>query len=111
MSRFIDILGTTYEILFVDCNEEPRMKNKDGFVDKTQRKIYISKYNEESGFKNWKEYEAEIMRHEIIHTFMIESGLDNNWQHPNEFGHDETTIDWFAMQWHKINKIFLNLGI
>ena len=111
MSKFITVLGTTYEIVFVDEKEEPRIKGKDGFVDKTQCKIYITKYSEESGFKNRKQYEAVIMRHEIIHAFMIESGLDNNWQHPNEFGHDETTIDWFAMQWHKINKIFLNLGI
>lgn len=42
---------------------------------------------------------------------MIESGLDSNWQHSNEFGHDETTIDWFAMQWHKINKVFEEVGV
>lgn len=38
--------------------------------------------------------------------FLIESGLDGNWQHAEQFGHDETVIDWFAIQYPKIQKAF-----
>ena len=44
---------------------------------------------------------------EIIHAFMFESGLGSSWQHAEEFGHDETTVDWFARQFTKIHKAFV----
>lgn len=34
---------------------------------------------------------------------MFESGLGASWKHTEEFGHDETTVDWFA----KIHKAFV----
>lgn len=42
---------------------------------------------------------------------MAESGLQSNWQHIEEFGHDETTVDWFAIQSPKIFKVFQELDI
>ena len=42
---------------------------------------------------------------------LYESGLMTNWQHPNEFGHDETFIDWYAIQYPKIAKIYKELGV
>lgn len=42
---------------------------------------------------------------------MFESGLGANWQHPNEYGHDETTVDWFAKMSPKIFKVFSDLEI
>lgn len=51
-----------------------------------------------------------IIRHEIIHAFMFESGLGFNFEH-KPYGHDETTIDWFAIQYPKIKKVYAQLGI
>ncbi len=51
-----------------------------------------------------------IIRHEIIHAFMFESGLGFNFEH-KPFGQDETMIDWFAMQYPKIKIIFRLLDI
>lgn len=48
---------------------------------------------------------------EILHAFMAESGLQSNRQHIEEFGHDETTVDWFAIQSPKIFKVFQELDI
>jgi len=48
-----------------------------------------------------KEYVRCNLRHEIIHAFLSESGLQNNWEH-KDYGHEETTIDWFAIQFYKI---------
>lgn len=51
------------------------------------------------------------LRHEITHAFMAESGLQSNWKHIKEFGHDETTVDWFAIQYPKIYKVFAELDL
>ena len=51
-----------------------------------------------------------MIRHEIIHAFLVESGLDNNWKHAEEYGHDETMIDWMAMQHTKLQKAFEEVG-
>lgn len=46
------------------------------------------------------------MRHEIIHAFLAESGLQANYEHYRQFGHDETLVDWMAIQFPKIYKAF-----
>ena len=51
-----------------------------------------------------------IIRHEIIHAFMFESGLGFNFEH-KPYGQDETMIDWFAIQYPKIKKVYAQLGI
>lgn len=60
---------------------------------------------------NFKELQKKQLRHEIIHAFLSESGLQSNWQHIEQFGHDETTIDWFAIQSPKMFKVFADLKL
>lgn len=50
------------------------------------------------------------MRHEIIHAFLYESGLAENFEHANEFGQDETMVDWIAMQFPKILEVYKEAG-
>ena len=45
----------------------------------------------------------QVIRHEIIHAMLHESGL-------NEYAHDETLVDWIALQFDKINKIVEQAG-
>lgn len=52
----------------------------------------------------------EVVRHEIIHAFQFESGLAFNWEH-KPLGVEETTVDWFAIQWPKINEVFKLLEV
>lgn len=52
----------------------------------------------------------ELVRHEIIHAFQFESGLAFNWEH-KPLGVEETTVDWFAIQWPKINEVFKLLEV
>lgn len=49
------------------------------------------------------------MRHEIIHAFLFESGLSENFTHP-EYGHDETYVDWIASQFPKMCEVFKEVG-
>ena len=46
----------------------------------------------------------ECLRHELIHAFFSESGLDN-------YSSNEELVDWLAMQFPKIVKVFEELGV
>ena len=48
-----------------------------------------------------------IVRHEIIHAMMFEGGI---WENNNDI-HNEETVDWIALQYSKMNKIFTELEI
>ena len=69
---------------------------------------FINKYMKDGNFYY---LQQKQLRHEIIHAFLAESGLQSNFKHSDEFGHDETMVDWIAIQWHKIEKVFDQLGI
>ena len=50
------------------------------------------------------------LRHEIIHAFLSESGLQSNFEHCTKFGHEETMIDWIAVQFPKIYEVYKEVG-
>lgn len=106
----VNILGEVWEIQFKKAEEDSMLKTGDGYVDRTTRIICIVKGRETSGFHNYEKYQKSVIRHEIIHAFLIESGLDNNWKHADEFGHDETMVDWIAIQFPKLQKAFEEVG-
>jgi len=99
----IDILGTEYTIKKCKLNSKHLENKYDGTTDYSTRKIYVS--DELEG----REY-REVMRHEIIHAFLLESGLYTEMSHPG-IGHDEQMIDWMAIQYPKIRKVFHELHI
>ena len=106
MKKEICILGTTYRV------ETRELKNEwyDGFCDYTEKLIVLREDNC-NDVGNFEELMKKQFRHEIIHAFMAESGLQSNWKHNEEYGHDETTVDWFAIQFPKIVRVFEECGI
>ena len=51
------------------------------------------------------------LRHEIVHAFLSESGLQSNLEHNQRFGHEETMVDWIAIQFPKMLEVFKELDI
>lgn len=102
----VNILGTEYKITLKELKDS----DVDGFTDYTEKAILIrsDNYNEVGNFE-W--LQKKQLRHELIHAFMAESGLQANWEHVQKFGHDETTVDWIAIQSPKMFKIFQDLDI
>lgn len=102
----INVLGTKYAIKLRQLDNA----DIDGFTDNTSKLIVIrsDNYNKVGNFA---ELQKKQLRHEIIHAFLSESGLQCNWQHIEQFGHDETTVDWFAIQSPKIFKVFTDLEL
>lgn len=52
-----------------------------------------------------------VMRHEILHAFLFESGLSENAGFSGCWATNEEMVDWFAIQSPKIFAVYQNLGI
>ncbi len=102
----INVLGTEYAIIV----EEFADSDTDGYCDCTSREIHLRSDNTNK-MGNFEQLQRKQLRHEIIHAFLAESGLQANFQHCERFGHDETMVDWIAIQWHKIDAVYKQLGI
>ena len=65
----------------------------------------------ESELYDWAVYRNECLRHELIHAFMFESGIDANmtWDIGGQ-DHPEGLIGWMAIQFPKIVKVFREVG-
>lgn len=106
----VNILGTEYKIHI--SNEDKRLENRYGFTDFTTKEIYISKLERdlENGCYLQEYQQKEVLRHEILHAFLYESGLDEQ-SNSESWATNEEMIDWFAIQSPKIIKTYKELGI
>ena len=101
----INILGTEYTVEVLSKKEDAFLENFDGYCDKTTKKIVVKAEDESNELEDYSVYLKKIKRHEIIHAFLFESGLHENFNH-DEWGHDETFVDWVAVQFPKMIKAF-----
>lgn len=110
----INILGTNYEVIFKSIDEEPRLKENWGFTDFHTKEIYIANDIEketENSCKNLIDFKNKVMRHEILHAFLYESGLRENSNSTVAWAENEEMIDWFAIQIPKIVEVYKELNI
>lgn len=101
----VNILGTEYTIEIKTREEDEFLERMDGYCDKTSHKIVVLAEPKDHELEIYSEYQKKITRHEIIHAFLFESGLQENFKH-QEWGHDETMIDWIAIQFPKLMQAF-----
>ena len=107
----VSILGTEYQIEYRDPGEDKNLgENNDGYCDFSVKLIVVVSHREEENqIEDFASYQKRCLRHEIIHAFMYESGLSNDWEH-KPFGQEETVVDWIALQFPKILKVFREVG-
>lgn len=104
--KTVNILGTEYKIKRKKFSDE----NCDGYCDYTNKVIAVRKDN----YNNVGDFEwlmKKQLRHEIVHAFLSESGLQSNLEHNQRFGHEETMVDWIAIQFPKMLEVFKELDI
>jgi len=105
----VNILGTAYTIKR-NCNPEkyPKLKDLWGFTDYSTKEIVISKIDKcDESIEDIRVFINKVVRHEVIHAFLYESGLDEN----SEFAKNEELIDWIALQYMKMFEVFDELGV
>lgn len=98
----INILGTEY-VLNINTTDYLRASNADGVHLEYDKEINLRCMNgmlsEDSSERAKFERQKEVLRHEIIHAFFSESGLDG-------YNVDEQLVDWIAKQFPKIKRCF-----
>lgn len=111
----INILGTTYKIFYKTKEEDVKLEKIDGYCDYSTKTIVCIKRTEKDNdimdLGDLKFIDKRILRHEIIHSFMYESGLWCNSFGVNAWAENEEMTDWFAIQSPKIFKVFEELKI
>lgn len=110
-TKNVSILGTIYTIKEQTEAENELLKDKDGYCDVTSKEIVIVDLSKvECEIKNPEWYRRKLLRHEIIHAFLSESGLDEctNWEDTTK--HNEQMVDWFAIQFPKMMDAFIEAG-
>lgn len=104
--KTVNILGVEYTIYF-DVNPDEMPEGSDGCMDQSTRSIKIAKMEvSRNTLQNLADYQKKVLRHEIVHAFMYESGCWANSGATDAWGQDETVTDWFAIQSPKIFKAF-----
>lgn len=110
MKPYVDVLGTRYRIEIHKISEDACMKENhfDGYCSEYEKLIVIADVNEEKYFQCSSEIEKasivkSILRHELVHAFLNESGLSSNTNVFNDsWAKNEELIDWMAIQIPKI---------
>lgn len=117
-NRTVNILGTKYNIITRKYDEDTTFEKNDwvAYCEERAKNIIIcdlSTYPCDE-FKNKKTHiksRNEILRHEIIHAYLNESGLSHNAYASQCWAKNEEMVDWLAIQLPKIFKTYKELSI
>lgn len=96
----VNVLGTVYRIKYV-----PSLDGRGGETDFYTKEIRISEQEDipaEYKTDNLKEMQRHVLRHELIHAFLFESGMDQSSAAHEAWAVNEEMIDWMAIQMPKI---------
>lgn len=86
----IDVLGTEYEIVIQSEQENKKLEVANGICETYAKKLVILDVKEtDQTFENLDGFRRKILRHEIIHAFLAESGLRNN----SDWAENEEMVD------------------
>ena len=88
--------------------EYTKLKRMDGYTDFSIKKIVVADFEvDDNCIDDLEWYKNKVLRHEIIHAFIYESGLAENC----EWARDEQLTDWIAIQFENMLNVFIKLNI
>lgn len=107
----VNVLGTTYKIRFRHENEDEKLQELSGYCDYSNKTIVVAIFEKSvDSVNNIESVQKSVLRHEIMHAFLYESGLDVQSCNVDCWAKNEEMIDWFALQSKKIFKAFKKVG-
>lgn len=109
-NRTVHILGSVWKIYQRAADEDPLLENCDGYCDWTTREIVAER--EQSGtLSDMEAYIRKVLRHEIVHAFLFESGLFESTCPAEAWAKNEEMVDWIARQGQKIYEAWKEAGV
>lgn len=115
----IDIMGSKWTIVTKTFFEDDAFDSLGvgGYCEMLTRNIVVCDMSTYPGYeaesaKFIANLNKEILRHEVIHAYLFESGLNSSCHKSNgPWALDEEIIDWIALQAPKFLQTFKTLGI
>ena len=100
----VNVLGTEYKVVIRSDSEDAKLARElDGYCDTSTKECVISGMEKHDPMAkgNIAEYRKSVIRHELVHAFLYESGIENcaEWA-------CEEMVDWIAIQFPKMEKAF-----
>ena len=109
--KSVNILGTQYKIIIIPEDDYRHKRDADGWCDSSSKELLLFNFTQDlDSQRDLSEYQKQVLRHEIIHAFLFESGLSVNSSRSNSWAMNEEMIDWMAIQEPKIHKAFKEAG-
>ena len=103
----INILGADYSVII---GRDGLPEDIDGICDETIHTIRADDYSANrdapDSKKNLDVQAKKVLRHEIVHAFLFESGLAEN----SNWAQNEELVDWIAIQGPKLIKAWKEAG-
>ena len=104
----INILGTDYTIKHQRDTENEKLKASSGICELYTKEIILCDFDiDVNTCDNIDKYKDKVLRHEVIHAFFQESGLDIS----SDYARNEELVDWIAIQFPKIYRAFKELEV
>lgn len=115
MKKTVTILGAKYDVyLDVPVYKDEHLVGIGGYCMPVMKKIVVADLDTVEGWANEPSYcklvqEKCTLRHEVIHAFLYESGLWGNSLESANWAMNEEMVDWIALHFPKILKVFRQL--
>ena len=111
----VNILGSDWEVVEGNSTEYPTLMGCDGYTDSSVKRLVINSmddFEKDAEAKaDLKAYKRQVIRHELIHAFLEESGLSTNTTCFTAWAASEEIVDWIAIQTPKIYRACEQLGV
>lgn len=111
MQESVNILGTEYKIITVPGDDMGDKAGDTDFYTKTIRLSGLENLDFSESTKNVEGFKKSVLRHEVVHAFLFESGMDMASDRGTPRAINEEMVDWFAIQSPKIFKAFTELEL
>lgn len=97
----INVLGTKYKVHIIKEKQREKFTDlsddADGYCNFYAKTIVV--VDEASDMQGSEHYVNQVIRHELVHAYLFESGL-------HDYADNERIVDWIAMQIPKMSQLF-----
>ena len=119
MKKSLNVLGTVYRVEVHKYKDDPLFEREHiiGYCDDNRKLLVGCDLTTHPGYvgapaESTDANLRETMRHEVVHAFLAESGLNAcSLTYTDAWSSNEEMVDWFAVQGPKIAKAWAELGV
>lgn len=108
----VNILGVEYDIIVRAEEDDDNLQDNYSYCDMSTKQIVVCSMRDLINKEPIVVGDLDVIRdhcirHEIIHAMLYESGLNTTC----DFAINEEAVDWIALQFHKLRKIFEEIEV